>query len=270
MHKELTAIKSCCTILANALARCPWIVARAPVGTYRLADWEPVRGHPLNRVLMTGAPGFSYFDARRFMLMQRFRHGDGWFWVRGRGPNGMPMRLQPVTVTTSGTYPDVQRRIQLPGVSGRGQLVPNSDLVGVHDTSWDGVESLSPIEAYAWESAVLMSEAQRLFVKKMGGPLANRFAEMSADLAGLPDPVKYRADVQADMNSLSGVDDADKIKVLDPGIKLSDQPSWSANELQLIEFLRLSIEDICRLYHVHPRRIYQFDAKNSTAQPVFR
>ena len=180
------------------------------------------------------------------------------------------MRLLPVTVTTSGVYPSVQRRIQLPGVSGRGQFVEGKNLVGFHDTSWNGVESLSPIEAYAWESAVLLSESQRMFMRKMGGPLANRFAEMSPDLASLDDPVKYRQEVQADMNSMGGVDDSGTIKVLDPGIKLANQPNWSASDLQLIEFLRLSIEDICRLYHVHPRRIFQFDAKNSTAQPMLR
>ena len=244
-------------------------VARLPRTAARLEDpfadeWTPVLDHPVTALLE--APSRRMPDPWLFwesLFRALFASGNAYAWIRRDPRTRRPVELVPAAcrVTRWAPGPVAQYDlILLDGLRGLGEhitaLAP--DVLTLHGPGFDGLESPSPIHYAARQTLSVMAlsgEHQRALLHGV-----NRRAAITIlpELHGriLPEQLQQYQDTLN--QSYATARRKGQIPLLSPGFGLATVGGLSAADIQLIELLKYSVEDVGRAFGVPPRMLGHF------------
>lgn len=133
--------------------------------------------------------------------------------------------------------------------------LPDDAVVRVHLAGFDGVSSPSPIVSAARDALSMAGAAtEGLQVDLRAGVSGRVVLQTDAEFMGIT------ADQRREITELlrdgfSGLRKRGLVPVLPPGITSTQMGGASAVDLHVIELLRWTVEDICRIYKIPPRMI---------------
>ena len=244
-------------------------VARLPRTAARLEDpfadeWAPVPDHPVTALL--AAPSRRMPDPWLFwesLFRALFASGNAYAWIRRDPRTRRPVELVPAAcrVTRWAPGPVAQYDlILLDGLHGLGEhitaLAP--DVLTLHGPGFDGLESPSPIHYAARQTLSVMAlsgEHQRALLH---GVNLRAAITILPELHGriLPEQLQQYQDTLN--QSYAAARRKGQIPLLSPGFGLATVGGLSAADIQLIELLKYSVEDVGRAFGVPPRMLGHF------------
>ena len=192
-----------------------------------------------------------------------FASGNAYAWIRRDPRTRRPLELVPAAcrVARWGPGPVVQYDLTLlEGRSGLGESVTARapDVVTLHGPGFDGLESPSPIRYAARQTLSVMALSGAHQRALLSGVNLRTAITIAAELFGriLPEQLRQYQDT---LNQNYGAARRQgEIPVLPPGFGLDTVGGLSAADIQLIELLKWSVEDIGRAFGVPPRMLGHF------------
>ena len=249
-------------LLASTLARLSRTAARLedPFAD----EWTPVPDHPVTALLE--APSRRMPDPWLFwesLFRALFASGNAYAWIRRDPRTRRPVELVPAVcrVTRWAPGPVAQYDLLLlDGLRGLGEpitaLAP--DVLTLHGPGFDGLESPSPIHYAARQTLSVMAlsgEHQRAL---LSGVNLRTAITIVPELFGriLPEQLQQYQDTLN--QSYATARRKGQIPLLSPGFGLATVGGLSAADIQLIELLKYSVEDVGRAFGVPPRMLGHF------------
>ena len=249
-------------LLASTLARLPRTAARLEDS---FADeWTPAPEHPVTALLE--APSRRMPDPWLFwesLFRALFASGNAYAWIRRDPRSGRPVELVPAACRVARWAPGPVAEydlILLDGLRGLGEhitaLAP--DVLTLHGPGFDGLESPSPIHYAARQTLSVMAlsgEHQRALLH---GVNLRAAITIVPELFGriLPEQLQQYQDTLN--QSYAAARRKGQIPLLSPGFGLATVGGLSAADIQLIELLKYSVEDVGRAFGVPPRMLGHF------------
>ena len=249
-ENSVAAVYSAVNMLAESTSSLNKYVARK-VG-YDEPYYEAVEDHPLNTLLRFPSP---YVEARLFWEMIA-RHlvatGNVHVWIR-RSSNGRPVSLWPGSAELK--YDGSEYEFvpwPLDGKPFQRLKLPINSVMGIHGPGFNGISAPSPIMHAALQTSSTMVRAQAYQLQRFkSGIYSQTVIETDPTLEGINfTALKKNAKLLSVLYNQARKDG--KIPILLPGYKLSSVGSVSAADLQLVELLRWSVEDIARVWNYNP------------------
>ena len=249
-------------LLASTLARLPRTAARLedPFAD----EWTPIPDHPVTALL--AAPSRRVPDPWLFwesLFRALFASGNAYAWIRRDLRSGWPVELVPAACRVTRWAPGPVAEydlILLDGLRGLGEhitaLAP--DVLTLHGPGFDGLESPSPIHYAARQTLSVMAlsgEHQRALLH---GVNLRAAITILPELHGriLPEQLQQYQDTLN--QSYAAARRKGQIPLLSPGFGLATVGGLSAADIQLIELLKYSVEDVGRAFGVPPRMLGHF------------
>ena len=239
---KIPAAWACITVLSDSLARLPLFVRGR-------------RRHTLAPLLQRPSDTLDAVQCWTLLFRAAVATGNGYAVIMRR-PSGEPRALMPcvaapVVTPTAKTY----NVTQYYGLRGPQGVFAERDVVAIQGPGFDGISSPSPI-VYAAQSALkIMTAANTHNSRSLLGGMNGRAAlAMDPQLAGLS-PAQRDEIRHAIAESYAGARNADRVPVLPPGVTPAQMGGISAVDMQLIELMRWTVEDICRVFGVPPRMV---------------
>ena len=244
-------------------------VARLPRTAARLEDpfadeWTPAPDHPVTALLE--APSRRMPDPWLFwesLFRALFASGNAYAWIRRDPRSGRPVELVPAAcrVTRWAPGPVAQYDlILLDGLRGLGEhitaLAP--DVLTLHGPGFDGLESPSPIHYAARQTLSVMAlsgEHQRALLH---GVNLRAAITIVPELFGKFSPEQLKQYQDQLNRRYATARRKGEIPLLSPGFGLATVGGLSAADIQLIELLKYSVEDVGRAFGVPPRMLGHF------------
>ena len=244
-------------------------VARLPRTAARLEDpfadeWTPAPDHPVTALL--AAPSRRMPDPWLFwesLFRALFASGNAYAWIRRDPRTRRPVELVPAACRVTRWAPGTVAQydlILLDGLHGLGEhitaLAP--DVLTLHGPGFDGLESPSPIHYAARQTLSVMAlsgEHQRALLH---GVNLRAAITILPELHGhiLPEQLQQYQDTLN--QSYAAARRKGQIPLLSPGFGLATVGGLSAADIQLIELLKYSVEDVGRAFGVPPRMLGHF------------
>lgn len=269
----IPAAYSAINLLSQTLAQCPkYVVKLGPLpepGMER--EMEPQTEHPVTELLHHPSQFMTPFLFYEWYFSQLFTDGNGYAEITRRQDTRTPMELVPaIMVGTPQTR--ARRRIivtypsqNLYSREMRGIRAPN--MLNTHGPQFsiDSLESPSPVTVAARKSLNVMEAAMQhqysiLRRHNLGvAILAN--PEMRHEKAGRLD-----AHYKSIRKNLAMAQRYDEPPIFPPGFDTKRATGLSAADIQLIEILRWTIEDVARVWNVQLNWLHHFRGGISTAQ----
>ena len=249
-------------LLASTLARLPRTAARLedPFAD----EWTPVPDHLVTALLE--APSRRMPDPWLFwesLFRALFASGNAYAWIRRDPWTRRPVELVPAAcrVTRWAPGPVAQYDlILLDGLRGLGEQITAlaPDVLTLHGPGFDGLESPSPIHYAARQTLSVMAlsgEHQRALLH---GVNLRAAITILPELHGriLPEQLQQYQDTLN--QSYAAARRKGQIPLLSPGFGLATVGGLSAADIQLIELLKYSVEDVGRAFGVPPRMLGHF------------
>ncbi len=252
------AANACVSILAGTLARLPYqVTTRGPI-------FEPFAAHPAAALLENPSQTIDPLLFWESMGRALHTHGNSFAWIRRTG-TGVPFELEPADCAS------IQRR--------EGRLVYTLSLagdgfLGAAETVTAGAEDVLHLagSGYDWRTGLSPSPIAHAARNALGMWLSATEHHASTMARGAHTPLMFETDPivkpeQAEEirekleKKVSGFQRAGLSPVLPPGVKPS-KTGFSSVDLQLIELLKFSIQDIARVWMV-PLFLLQHFEKSS-------
>ena len=249
-------------LLASTLARLPRTAARLedPFAD----EWTPVPDHPVTALLE--APSRRVPDPWLFwesLFRALFASGNAYAWIRRDSRSGRPVELVPAACRLARWAPGPVAQydlILLDGLRGLGEQITAlaPDVLTLHGPGFDGLESPSPIHYAARQTLSVMAlsgEHQRALLH---GVNLRAAITIVPELFGriLPEQLQQYQDTLN--QSYATARRKGQIPLLSPGFGLATVGGLSAADIQLIELLKYSVEDVGRAFGVPPRMLGHF------------
>ena len=128
-------------------------------------------------------------------------------------------------------------------------------VVRIHLAGFDGVSSPSPIVSAARDALGMANAAtEGLQTDLRAGVSGRTILELDKELEGFGDE-RMASLTKLLRDGFSGLRRRGLVPVLPPGVTTAQMGGPSPVDLQVIELLRWTVEDICRIYKVPPRMI---------------
>ena len=249
-------------LLASTLARLPRTAARLedPFAD----EWTPVPDHPVTALLE--APSRLVPDPWLFwesLFRALFASGNAYAWIRRDPRTRRPVELVPAACRLARWAPGPVAQYDLTlldGLRGVGEQITAlaPDVLTLHGPGFDGLESPSPIHYAARQTLSVMAlsgEHQRALLH---GVNLRAAITIVPELFGriLPEQLQQYQDTLN--QSYATARRKGQIPLLSPGFGLATVGGLSATDIQLIELLKYSVEDIGRAFGVPPRMLGHF------------
>lgn len=264
--KMIPAVYGAINMLAYAIAPLPKYVVR--VLDKEDDYYEPMRDHPITELLQQPSP---YIDGHLFYaasLSEYLSKGNIYYRIM-RGSRDQPISLMPGYISSTifrrhrtndimfTPWPIVDDPYATP--------VPRRDIIGIHGPGFDGYMSPSPIMNVALPTLRALSEGVAHQNERLRtGTKSQTFIGTDASLEGI-DVDELRKKANKLLESYSKTRERGQTPVLPPGYALKSIGTVSAVDLQVIELLRWSIEDVARVWNYSPFMLTAMSA--STSQP---
>ena len=258
---------SCINLLAWQLSGLPHIVVKLDKSdpTY----WEIIRDHAISGLLQMPSAVLDPWQFREWLYSGLIASGNAYALIRRDGDK--PIQLIPVTVSRSIWVGDdntggrrIERDIRIWGDTIGGtamtHAVKESDLISLHGPGFNGLSSPSPILYAAFKTLELMAASTEHNRTALKTALAGTFLETSPELTdflGKEDRIEFLSKLAQKVRR--GTRDGGMV-AMPPGVKPSDRSGLSAVDLSLLDLLRLSIEEVCRVWQVPPRMVGHYHA----------
>ena len=221
--------------------------------------------HPLNDLLAQPYSQWDCWRAWNFVIWQLATNGNAFFITRRMRGNGAPVDLIPAI--EGGAKYDANGRILYElspvnvGAIFSGQLMPlsSTQVVAFHWHNFDGLTSPSPIQ-YAANAALGLNVGAYQHLNRMlsrsknSGPVIQYRDDGTGNR---PAPKQIADTLGALANAYNETVSAGKMPVLPPGLSGGFVPGLQPADLAIIELLRWTVEDICRVYSISPARMAQ-------------
>ena len=251
-------------LLASTLARLPRTAARLEDP---FADaWTPVPDHPVTALLE--APSRRMPDPWLFwesLFRALFASGNAYAWIRRDPRSGRPVELVPAVCRLARWAPGPVAEydlLLLDGLRGLGEQITARapDVLTLHGPGFDGLESPSPIHYAARQTLSVMAlsgEHQRALLSGVNLRTAITIAIELLNVKSInPEQIQQFQDSLNE--SYAAARRKGQIPVFPPGFGLDTVGGLSAADIQLIELLKYSVEDVGRAFGVPPRMLGHF------------
>lgn len=247
-------------VMTAAISLLSMTIASLPRAVVDL-EGRPRLRHPVTRLMNRDSPRWPAVALWDYLYRSALTYGIGYAYILRR--NGIPWRLLPCSPLQSTYHWDYERRrlrFNLHTVEAHMLTdVPETDVLLVVGDGYGGIRGLSPLSAYGVTFGVLSQSYQHLYSTLRQGMHVSGVVESDAEVgAGLGWDLPRIADLRKRLVDLfAGTLKAGGVPILPPGFKFSPVP-YNAVDIQLVQLLELSIEDVCRIYRVPPRLVYHF------------
>ena len=252
-------------LLASTLARLPRTAARLED---RLADdWAADPDHPVTALLEVPSPRLP--DPWLFWQMlfrALFASGNAYAWVRRDRRTGRPTELVPAECRSArwidgSRGPVVEYSLSLlGGPYGMGEQirVRAPDVLTLHGDGFNGLESPSPVRYAARQTLTVMALAEEHQQDLLSGVQLRTAITVAPELFPHITPEKLQEYQWSLSEDYRRARRKREIPVLPPGFGLTSTGGLSAADIQLIELLKWSVEDVGRAFGVPPRMLGHF------------
>ncbi len=251
-------------LLASTLAQLPRTVARLedPLDDYWQADPE----HPVSELLRRPSRLVDPWIFWEWMLRCLFGFGNAYSWIR-RDSRGRPVELVPANCTrcqwVDGSQGSIaEYDLALWGATDNGgsrQMlrVPASEVVVLHGPGFDGLASPSPVQHAARRTLEVMDQAMGHEGRLLRGAGLRTAIQMDVALLELSNEQQqqYRDQLK---RIYQDAREKGEVPVLPPGFTAASTGGMSAVDIQVIELLKWSVEDIARVWNVPLRLLHQY------------
>jgi HK97 family phage portal protein len=235
-----SAVYACCNVLAETVASLPLeVYEKMPNGDNRLAE-----DHPVFELVNSAPNGFqTSYDFRSAGQICLGLRGN--FYARVVRDGMMrPERLRPLVG-------DSVRPVLVDGdqifyvISGEKEPVAGDDIIHIKGISMDGVKGKSPIQC-ARESIGL-----GLSANNYSASLFSNGTRLAGYIEHPTKLTKEQADSLKDnwKANNTGIENAGGVAVLQGGMKFVPT-SMTADDAQFVQTMKLSVEEIARIYRV--------------------
>ena len=227
---------------------------------------EYVPAHPLNALMQEPSSMMDGYQFWRLIFHLWVSTGNAYAHIK-RDRNGLPIELVPVRVhdtkvreTTRGRrlIYDVEVIDPNTGTTGLGterRTVLAVNMIAFHGPGFDGIKSPSPV-VYAAKTTLenMQQAAAHQNSQLKNGVNTSNVLTTAIELQTIG--AETLKEIQKSISEqLTGARNAGKVAVLPPGIEPAGMDGMSAVDMQLIELLKWSVEDIARVFNVPPARL---------------
>ena len=255
----VAAAEACVSLICGQLAPAPRRVER---------NGQAV-DHPLNQLLVSPWPDGNAMDFWLFMLRCLLTKGNAYAIVRRSTRNGGRV-LSLTPALEGGVSFDAQNRIKYtltaifepyqPGQNNIQSELPASRVVAAH---WYGYgENGQPVSQSPLRHA--MSTTLQARINRLVLGMAGRASEagpywhfMSQALEQMQSATRAEDALQEAREAFADGAAQVRAPVLPPGLQGGALNAFAVGDLNIVEFLRWTVEDICRIYGIAPARIGQ-------------
>ena len=252
--KVVPVVYSAVNMLAYAIAPLPKQVVRVIDRTFDY--YEPVEDHALNELLAQPSP---YIDGHLFwsgVASQLLCEGNVHLLLRRNG-RGQPVSLLPGRVYVGPVMLNHTRTTVMftPwAITGDGKAIPveRKDLVSFHGPNFDGYCSPSPIMNVAYPTLQALTQGlDHQNSRFRSGLNAQIYVGTDASLEGI-DVEQLQRKAQTLLQTYTTTRNRGLTPVLPPGYALKTVGTVSAVDLQIIQLLRWTVEDVARVWNYNP------------------
>ena len=230
------AVSACVSLLADSIADAEWKVTE-PNGVFSLRWSRRLRSRRW------------YWRVFAFGLLT---DGNGFFLRTGNANRP----LLPAVTGHSARQHDGSLRHTLTTIDNitRNGL-SDEQVVRVHMAGFDGVAAPSPIVSAARDALSMVDAATTgLQIDLRSGARGRTILELDREMEGFGDE-RMAALTKLLEHGFGGLLKRGRVPILPPGVRTQQMGGPSPVDLQVIELLRWTVEDICRIYKVPPRMI---------------
>ena len=261
--ESISAAYACVGYIASALAGMPKVVAReATFGSRSIVQQD----HMLNSVMKFPSRVMDDIQVWETVCARMLATGNGYMLIERI--SGGRMRLHPLW-DAQRTNPNPRNPNDEASWSATSAVdssvaynsIPDSDIIHLHNIGLKDFKAPSPIQKMA--KTILMSKQAQSF---LSGRLSDKFRMTSVTY----DRKELGTSLGANIGNLQEL--IDKFKegykkaqregsqtmFWPAGMKIDDRPLFNATDMQAIEVLKFSVEEICRIYGVSPRMVGHF------------
>lgn len=256
--QAIPAAYACVGHITAALAAMPKVVVeeqRLGSRAYKVVE------HELNHVMRYPLPWLDGVQAWEIVAARLVATGNGFFELL-RGRRGGVIGMNPCWSATGRARPGdaagPEWTVQdIAGAAHLRRRLDERSIARFHGLSLNGLSSPSPIERTRQGVLASSQEAQMFLSRRFGDTIRKSVVRVDPDLAkqsghaGVEDLKRQLEDFKADWAKV----DQQKMStlVMPAGLRIDDRSLFSASDMQVIEILRWTVEDICRIFGVPPR-----------------
>lgn len=254
------AVWACVQILTNSLSNLPMYVVEYSDSRRKVK--KSVEGHPLDGVLRYPSQIMDRSQLWSWVAYRYITRGNAYLLIRRDG-NGNPFDLHPVLVDdarwvvakTDGRPTGMVRTCHYITDLGRGSFEANeSDLLRFQmGTGFNGKDSPGPLTQIASQVVRLISEVRAHNEKSVKGTMPySTLSYQTEVLANMtPDQMEELHSTALSLLKTS-VQEASSTNILTlpPGTSLNRSPGLMDNASHMLELLKFSVVDVCRIFNV--------------------
>lgn len=233
--------------------------------------WEPLTEHPVTRLLLSPSQVLPRYTFWEWYFTQLFAGGNAYAEIRRARNTRTPMELVPANIVGSPLI--VRDRgfvLNYPShtmYSKEERRIRAANMLNMHGPDFDYTEmqSSSPVSEAAKRSLIVMEAAldhQSVMLKKVNLGVAITAPYEMRNLG----PEKLKELNRMVRKNLRAGRKYDDPPILAPGYETQRATGMSAADIQLVEILRWTIEDVARVWNVPLSWLHHFRGGISTAQ----
>ena len=247
---------NCINILTSALTAMPFeVVEKSPKGDFKKID------HDVQAVLDNPSNIMDPHQHYELFIRNYISSGNAYNLILRDGAHVDKLvncLAWPRLVGHS--YRTLRRVYNVPRISyvldrDEGPL-SDREILALHNDAFDGLVAPSPITAAAKKTINLLKAGRLHNQNSIDRGMTGR-AVLVMDPALVAVTKDQRTEIRQDLEEkYQGARNAGKVPVLPPGVAPGQMGGVSSVDLQLVELLKWSIEDICRVFDVPPRMVH--------------
>ena len=249
------AVNCAVHVLSSVMAGLPKTVARLldPLTD----EWEPLPDHPVSWLMRYPSKIFDPYEYWEWVFRCLFSRGNGYSEIIRYG--GFPVELIPVEVWVTPLFGKVRRSVRPIFGNQRYRDLEPWKLLAIHGPGFDGFSSPSPVMRDAASVMAMTEAAQTYNLRSLKEGLSTRTAVEIDPAVGIRTTAQLDDLWKKLKQEFHGAEKAGGTPVLPPGAKLKSTQGMLSNvDIQLIEILKWTIEDVARVFSVAPRILQHY------------
>ena len=213
--------------------------------------------HPLNALFLNPLPTMDWWQFWEVFYRSGIATGNTYAYIE-RDRFSRPRRLIPAICWNTNKLTSGALAYDLELIDQQQTRVTASpfQVIAVHGPGFDGYESPSPIQYVAQNTLNLMGQVVNHQIAELkSGTEGNNVLTMDPSLATSLTPQQIESTQKLVKRRYEGPRSTGGVAVLPPGVKPEKLGGISSVDMQLVELLKWSVEDIARVWGISPIRL---------------